>query len=51
MDPLRELIPDHGAYPNEADRYEPNWEASFYGLKNFKRLKEIKKKYDPHNLF
>ena len=33
------------------DRYEPNWEASFWGEENFARLKTIKEKYDPNGVF
>ena len=33
------------------DRYEPNWEASFWGEENFAKLKAIKDKYDPNRVF
>ncbi|KAF2795411.1 FAD binding domain-containing protein [Melanomma pulvis-pyrius CBS 109.77] len=46
---LRELSPDTGAYFNEADSYEPEWQESFWGS-NYERLLNIKRKYDPHNL-
>jgi FAD/FMN-containing dehydrogenase len=48
---LREYAPDSGAYINEADVYEPNHEASFWGTANAAHLKEIKAKYDPKNVF
>ncbi|KAJ5754811.1 hypothetical protein N7533_004354 [Penicillium manginii] len=47
---LRQLAPDSGAYINEADPYEPNWQWSFWGP-NYPRLLSIKEKYDPDNLF
>lgn len=45
---LRELSPETGAYFNEADSYEVYWQDAFFG-KNYERLREIKKKYDPSN--
>lgn len=39
-----------GAYVNVPDMNIPNWGEEYYG-ENFKRLKEIKKKYDPNNFF
>jgi hypothetical protein len=50
MTPLREISPGGGAYGNEADIGEPNWQQSFWG-KNYPRLVQIKKKYDPTELF
>ncbi|KAK0474774.1 FAD-binding domain-containing protein [Armillaria novae-zelandiae] len=46
---LRDFSPDSGAYLNEADVYEPDHEAAFWGA-NYTRLVEIKKKYDPYHL-
>jgi hypothetical protein len=43
---LRTLDPDSGAYINEADPYEPNWQQAFWGS-NYERLLEIKRKVDP----
>jgi Berberine and berberine like len=48
---LRDYAPDGGAYINEADVYEPNHEGSFWGTANAARLKDIKAKYDPNNVF
>ncbi|KAJ7590276.1 FAD-binding domain-containing protein, partial [Mycena floridula] len=48
-DILRALTPGSGSYLNEADVYEPDHEASFWG-NNYPRLLEIKKKYDPDHL-
>ncbi|KAJ5681032.1 hypothetical protein N7536_012171 [Penicillium majusculum] len=46
---LRKLAPDTGAYFNEANSYEPNWQWSFWGS-NYPRLHAIKQKYDPEGL-
>jgi hypothetical protein len=46
---LRKLSPSTGAYFNEADSYELDWQQSFFGS-NYARLKSIKEKYDPENL-
>ncbi|KAA8642713.1 FAD-dependent oxidoreductase [Aspergillus tanneri] len=35
-----------GAYLNEADFNQPDWQSAFYGA-NYDRLQEIKDKYDP----
>ena len=48
---LRKVTPNSGAYWNEADKIEPNWEQSFWGMENYKKLKEIKQKYDPTGMF
>lgn len=50
MAPLREITPNGGAYGNEADIAEPNWQQSFWG-DNYPRLLQIKQKYDPGMLF
>lgn len=47
---LREATPGGGTYANEADYFEPDWQSSFYGV-HYDRLLEIKRKYDPDNLF
>ena len=50
MQPLRDITPNSGAYWNESDMNEPNWEHAFWG-DNYAALKEIKAKYDPHRMF
>ncbi|EME81240.1 uncharacterized protein MYCFIDRAFT_189443 [Pseudocercospora fijiensis CIRAD86] len=50
MDLWRKLSPRAGAYLNEADRREPEWQMSFWG-EHYPRLLEIKKLYDPYDLF
>ncbi|KAB8260903.1 hypothetical protein BDV32DRAFT_149063 [Aspergillus pseudonomiae] len=46
---LRQLAPDTGAYFNEANANEPNWQWSFFGS-GYARLQAIKQKYDPEGL-
>ncbi|KAL7941105.1 hypothetical protein V8C42DRAFT_361357 [Trichoderma barbatum] len=41
------LAPDGAAYPNEANPWQQNWQKEFWG-ENYKRLTQIKAKYDPH---
>ncbi len=50
MQIFRDATPDGGAYPNEADYFEPDWQRSFWGA-NYERLLEIKRRYDPEGLF
>merc|ERR1719408_125864 len=40
-----------GSYWNEADYYEPEWQSSFWGKKNYAKLLGIKQKYDPDGIF
>jgi hypothetical protein len=48
MPPFQEL--GNGAYMNEADFMNPRWKEEFYGG-NYKRLRTVKKKWDPKDLF
>ncbi|KAH8596752.1 hypothetical protein B0O99DRAFT_570214 [Bisporella sp. PMI_857] len=50
MDTWRALTPGSGAYINEADPAEPNWQDSFFG-DLYPRLLRIKRARDPWNLF
>ncbi|KAI7369207.1 hypothetical protein KC354_g2093 [Hortaea werneckii] len=50
MQRWRELTPGGGAYLNEADRMEPNFQYSFWGTK-YPSLLKVKQHYDPFNLF
>ncbi|KDQ10549.1 hypothetical protein BOTBODRAFT_190389 [Botryobasidium botryosum FD-172 SS1] len=43
---LAQFVPDMGAYMNEADAGEPEWQKTFWG-DNYPRLLAIKSKYDP----
>ena len=47
---LTALAPDGGAYLNEANFQQADWQQSFYGA-NYDRLRSIKKAYDPQDLF
>ena len=47
---IRDATPGSGAYANEADYFEPDWQRSFWGV-NYPRLLAIKKRVDPDNLF
>ncbi|KAI1457894.1 FAD-binding domain-containing protein [Annulohypoxylon moriforme] len=46
MQSWRDASPNAGAYLNEADINEPNWQQSFYGS-NYDYLYSLKQKYDP----
>jgi FAD/FMN-containing dehydrogenase len=50
MDVLRAITPGAGSYVNETDYFEPGWQDSFWGP-NYPRLLEIKRRYDPQNIF
>lgn len=50
MGPLRDATPAGGAYNNEADVGEPDWQNAFWG-ENYPRLLEVKRKWDPTGLF
>ncbi|KAH0837137.1 FAD binding domain-containing protein [Fonsecaea pedrosoi] len=50
IEALRILDPYTGAYVNEADPTEPNWQTTFWGS-NYPRLLALKKKYDPKGIF
>ncbi|KAF2839977.1 FAD-binding domain-containing protein [Patellaria atrata CBS 101060] len=50
MQKWRDVSPGAGAYLGEADILEPSWQQAFYGS-NYQRLKGIKEKYDPQNVF
>jgi FAD/FMN-containing dehydrogenase len=50
MQALREAVPEEASYVNETDYFEPNWQAAFWG-ENYPKLLEIKRIYDPHNMF
>ena len=39
-----------GAYLNEGDFRQPNFESTFYGG-NYETLRQIKRKYDPFDIF
>jgi hypothetical protein len=43
-------VANSGAYSNEADLREPNFQMTFFG-DNYARLSRIKAEYDPFDLF
>lgn len=47
-DMQRFLLPS--AYVNFPNRDQPNWQQAYYG-RNFERLQQVKKRYDPDNVF
>ncbi|KAF5004969.1 hypothetical protein FDECE_8565 [Fusarium decemcellulare] len=51
MERLREVSPGSGGYGNEGDVMEPDFQQSFYGTDNYKRLYALKKKLDPWGVF
>lgn len=50
MGPLKDATPAGGAYNNEADVGELEWQNSFWG-EHYPRLLDIKKRWDPTSLF
>ncbi|KAK7936684.1 uncharacterized protein PG986_015122 [Apiospora aurea] len=47
---IEAATPGSGAYVNEADWRQPNFQETFWGT-NYPRLLDIKKKYDPDDFF
>jgi hypothetical protein len=50
MAALRAATPGTGAYVNECDYFQTDWQKAFWGS-NYPRLSEIKRRYDPDDLF
>jgi FAD/FMN-containing dehydrogenase len=50
MKALRVAAPDTGAYVNECDYFQDDWQRAFWGP-NYARLARIKRRYDPDGLF
>ena len=50
MAALRVAAPDAGAYVNECDYFQEDWQHAFWGP-NYPRLARIKRRYDPDGLF
>jgi FAD/FMN-containing dehydrogenase len=47
---LRKAAPNSGAYVNESNYFNSNWQQDYWGT-NYPRLRAIKSKYDPNGLF
>lgn len=47
---LERLSPELGAYFNEPDSFQPNWQFTFW-QHNYPKLRSIKARYDPKGLF
>lgn len=47
---IEAATPGAGAYINEADFQQHNWQETFYGV-NYEKLLKIKRKWDPENFF
>jgi hypothetical protein len=50
MAALRVAAPDTGAYVNECDYFQKDWQRAFWGP-NHTRLTRVKRRYDPDGLF
>jgi FAD/FMN-containing dehydrogenase len=50
MTTLRAAAPDTGAYVNECDYFQPDWQKAFWGP-HYARLADVKRRYDPDGLF
>jgi len=50
MTALRAAAPDSGAYVNECDYFQENWQIAFWGP-HYPRLARVKRRYDPDGLF
>ncbi|KAF2644920.1 FAD-binding domain-containing protein [Massarina eburnea CBS 473.64] len=46
---LKALAPDSGAYLNECDPFDEDWQNDFWG-EHYPRLRELKMQYDPDSL-
>ena len=47
---IRSVSPGSGSYVNETDYFEDDWQHSYWG-DHYARLVEIKRRYDPDNVF
>ena len=50
MLPIRQLVPDAGAYVSEADFFGRDWQRAYWGT-NYARLLAAKRRYDPAGIF
>jgi FAD/FMN-containing dehydrogenase len=47
---LRNVVPNAGSYMSESNYFNPSWQDAFWG-KNYRRLRTVKRRYDPEGLF
>ena len=47
---LEAITPEGGAYFNEGNPWTKDWQESWWGTENYKRLLQVKRYYDPANL-
>ncbi|CAD6445395.1 52aca933-d807-4e70-920e-cdb13b71edbc [Sclerotinia trifoliorum] len=47
---VEDFTPTGGAYLNEAHPWTNDWKEAWWGVQNYEKLLEIKKKYDPEGL-
>jgi hypothetical protein len=48
---LNELAPDTGAYFNEGDPYDPDWQKSYFGgREHYEALRRVKENVDPQGI-
>jgi FAD/FMN-containing dehydrogenase len=50
MEALRTAAPNTGAYVNECDYFQSDWQTALWGP-NYQRLLDVKRHYDPDGLF
>jgi FAD/FMN-containing dehydrogenase len=50
MDVLLRVAPGAGAYVNESDYFQRDWQRAFWGT-NYSKLLAVKRRYDPPSLF
>jgi hypothetical protein len=50
MAALRDAAPASGAYINECDYFQTDWQKAFWGP-HYPRLSRVKRRYDPGGLF
>jgi len=51
MPVVEKLTPKAGAYINEADFQQKDWQETFYGQGNYEKLKRVKTRYDPKGIW